>query len=540
MIAQILIGPIGVFTVLRKSSCIVVFITTAVSLGACLSVENKNEVAGQADLIALITSVVFLAGYIFLCGHFHGWNRLESNFDRWPWNSDTVSSADGIPKCPFSGQEVEMKCPTCNTLIHSSAFYEENEVLRGFAAGEGPCLWKQATEALQRTDAPAIGRMQLDETLQQRGNFLLGGVGDACIGCVVWQRCFHILQKQSATMACVGFMMAFVPWGFNKIIESYDAEALHFVTVVMSVFFSSAAFFIELHTICMCLKFMEQYSKSITFPFMPLWVKGGMVDRIIDTFSGPRCFFKLEGSSIITMNVNVKMTTATLALSFSSCRVLGRSNLKRTGCATRTQQSRVPRGQKRCLPPCAFYSGDEFDRRNPLVNYRWKTDTVPSRRRFWHTSGPHIATDALSTPHSPVKPPQDRPLAFELHWEFAHVRKAVQAANLPRTDQDPTQLGVEWELAQLRRSLPDWVEVGEKLRPFLGKDKAYVLMYHLDGRSAMYGMRHTSRRTGGTLESLVVFEGEEEVLRFGTYLESIDGVPMTPTAVDSERLLAEG
>lgn len=43
-----------------------------------------------------------------------------------------------------------MKCPVCNTLIHSTAFFEENELLRSFVVGEGPCLWKQATEALQR------------------------------------------------------------------------------------------------------------------------------------------------------------------------------------------------------------------------------------------------------------------------------------------------------------------------------------------------------------------------------------------------------
>lgn len=82
-----------------------------------------------------------------------------------------------------------------------------------------------------RLDAPAIGRIQLDEALQLRGNFLLGGVGNACIGCVVWQKSFHILQKLASTLACLGFISACAPWGFQNLLKSLDILSVHYATV---------------------------------------------------------------------------------------------------------------------------------------------------------------------------------------------------------------------------------------------------------------------------------------------------------------------
>lgn len=82
-----------------------------------------------------------------------------------------------------------------------------------------------------RTDAPAIGRMQLDEALQLRGNILLGGVGDACIGCVVWQRSFQVLQKQAGTLACLGFIAALGPWGFSGLLMGLNMSYAHIVLV---------------------------------------------------------------------------------------------------------------------------------------------------------------------------------------------------------------------------------------------------------------------------------------------------------------------
>lgn len=84
---------------------------------------------------------------------------------------------------------------------------------------------------LIRLDAPAIGRIQLDEALQLRGNFLLGGVGNACIGCVIWQKCFYILQKLAATLACFGFLAACTPWAFQNLLNSLDLTSLHYATV---------------------------------------------------------------------------------------------------------------------------------------------------------------------------------------------------------------------------------------------------------------------------------------------------------------------
>lgn len=143
MIAQLLLLPIGVFVVLRGNSFLALLPTLAILLLAfitedsqllgasgnpsCLyylfvylalaiwNIDEPTRLCGYwgQDLVALVTSIAFLMGYALLCIYFHAWHRLESNFDSWPWNSDTVASASGLPLCPFSRKTnagLNLKC----------------------------------------------------------------------------------------------------------------------------------------------------------------------------------------------------------------------------------------------------------------------------------------------------------------------------------------------------------------------------------------------------------------------------------------------
>lgn len=67
------------------------------------------------------------------------------------------------------------------------------------------------------------GRIELDEALDFRGNYFFGSVGNACIGCAIWMRSFHLLPRWSTTLAGMAIASALVPWAFARSLNAFEA-----------------------------------------------------------------------------------------------------------------------------------------------------------------------------------------------------------------------------------------------------------------------------------------------------------------------------
>lgn len=66
-----------------------------------------------------------------------------------------------------------------------------------------------------RSKSERLYPMQLDEALDFNGNILFGAVGNACIGCTAWQKCFNVMARWSLTLACMGQCFCWAPWAFE-------------------------------------------------------------------------------------------------------------------------------------------------------------------------------------------------------------------------------------------------------------------------------------------------------------------------------------
>lgn len=73
-------------------------------------------------------------------------------------------------------------------------------------------------------DTPAVGRVLLDEALHLRCNFLLGGVGDACIGCVTWIQSFQVHPKLAILLICNGILFSLLPFALHHLILEILAD----------------------------------------------------------------------------------------------------------------------------------------------------------------------------------------------------------------------------------------------------------------------------------------------------------------------------
>ena len=57
--------------------------------------------------------------------------------------------------------------------------------------------------------------LQLDEALDFNGNVFFGAIGNCCIGCACWQRCFNCMPRWSLTCAALAIVYVAAPWAFR-------------------------------------------------------------------------------------------------------------------------------------------------------------------------------------------------------------------------------------------------------------------------------------------------------------------------------------
>ena len=156
-----------------------------------------------------------------------------------------------------------MRCPCCKAAVHESAFHHIDKKTT-FIVGETVLKWDLATTALEKQHNPVLARIevcqepacpsrvtalrrapcpmlpvmhslqplyvdrQLDEALDFNGNIIFGAIGNACIGCAAWQRCFNVMARWSLTMAAMSQWFAWAPWAFQESIATvHNGKSAH-------------------------------------------------------------------------------------------------------------------------------------------------------------------------------------------------------------------------------------------------------------------------------------------------------------------------
>ncbi|KAK9803590.1 hypothetical protein WJX72_002928 [[Myrmecia] bisecta] len=164
-----------------------------------------------------------------------------------------------------------MRCPCCECYVHDTAFHKADKYV-AFMVGETVLSWEAASKALAKVDNPAKGRILLDEALDFRGNFFLGAVGDSCVGCAVWQRCFNLIPRWAMNLECLAIMAVFVPWAFATSLRGLSSTwggVIQIVAEVYGLFCGVSALFLQVHAICQSLAFTMAHAHTINFAHPP-------------------------------------------------------------------------------------------------------------------------------------------------------------------------------------------------------------------------------------------------------------------------------
>lgn len=273
MLAQVMVAPHATFTQvgwqLMLPSMLFTGSLCAAILGPGVSKAGHIEAPEFATLALVLLSVLSFLGLFAYTSVIDVW---EARFWNMPW-TDAVPAGKGLisapfigQPCPFTGLEPTLRCPCCKAAVHESAF-NRIEKKTTFVVGEIVLRWDLATAATEKRSTPAAARVELDEALDLNGNMYYGAIGNCCIGCAIWQRCFNCMPRWSLTCACLAVVWISGPWAFqNAMLTVKNGKSIQWSMLVNALLFCSYAWMVELKRLALAVAFMTRFSNKIAFP----------------------------------------------------------------------------------------------------------------------------------------------------------------------------------------------------------------------------------------------------------------------------------
>lgn len=220
--------------------------------GSSVNFENTSY-----DYGVIYSSTAFVVLYFAIVSLSVIYIRLETYFDTTPWiaRPETENCT-----CPFTGLQVNRKCPSCRCSVSKEAFrHSKNRWLLNFAGQQETLLWKRAKQSIHSPDKNQ-GRVDLDQILDFTGNICTLSVSSCCIGCHTWQRSFNIGRRITLIYALSSLFFAFFPSAFSVFLESIQTKGIAFKIMcgVLAHLLSASALVLELKSVARAVIFLIQ------------------------------------------------------------------------------------------------------------------------------------------------------------------------------------------------------------------------------------------------------------------------------------------